>query len=82
MARRAGADDAEVYLESSRELEVKVLGGRLERTTEAVDAGCGLRVGKGGRPGFASTTRTFFPSLASKYAVVRPAIPAPTTQTS
>ncbi|HZE89493.1 MAG TPA: TldD/PmbA family protein [Verrucomicrobiae bacterium] len=56
MAGRAGADAAEALLEWSHEIEIKVVGGRLERTTEAVDLGCGLRVQKRGCPGFASTT--------------------------
>jgi len=56
MATRAGADAAEAYLGSSRELEIKIIGGRVERTVEAEDRGCGLRVSKGIRQGFASTT--------------------------
>ncbi|MBI3448052.1 MAG: TldD/PmbA family protein [Acidobacteria bacterium] len=56
MAGRAGADAAEACFEWSHEIEIKVIAGRLERTTEAVDLGCGLRVQRRGSPGFASTT--------------------------
>jgi len=55
-ARRAGADGAEAYMARSRHLEIKVVNGRLERTEESRDAGCGLRVERGIRQGFASTT--------------------------
>jgi PmbA protein len=56
MAGRAGADAAEAYLGTSREIEIKIIRGRVERTMESEDMGCGLRISKGLRQGFASTT--------------------------
>jgi len=55
-ALAAGADAAEAYLSRSWEREIKVRLGRLERTVEASGTGCGLRVDRGARQGFASTT--------------------------
>ncbi len=55
-AVRSGADAAEAYLSRSAEREVKVRGGRLERTVESASLGCGLRVERGCRHGFSSTT--------------------------
>lgn len=56
MATRAGAGASEAYLGRSREIEVKIRNGRVERTTDAGGTGCGLRVERGSRQGFASTT--------------------------
>jgi PmbA protein len=56
LARRSGADAAETYLSRFKETEIRVRGGRIERTTEAAGLGCGLRVDRGLRQGFASTT--------------------------
>lgn len=55
-AVRSGADAAEAYMSRSAEREVKVRGGRLERTVESANLGCGLRVEREGRHGFSSTT--------------------------
>ena len=56
LARQAGADEAEAYTERSREASVTVANGEIEELSEAVSKGVGLRVIRGGRLGFASTT--------------------------
>jgi len=55
-ASKAGADAAEAYLSRSEQLEIKIVNGLVERTTESRSAGCGLRVERGQRNGFAATT--------------------------
>ncbi len=51
-ADRAGADQAEVFLVSSRRLTVSVNGGRVENMVEANPLGLGLRVIKDSKQGF------------------------------
>lgn len=51
-ARKLGADAAEVYLETSRNLSVEVREGEIETIEEASSAGIGFRVLVGGRLGF------------------------------
>ncbi|HXI04027.1 MAG TPA: DNA gyrase modulator, partial [Candidatus Saccharimonadales bacterium] len=55
-ALRAGADAAEAYLVGGRSTEIRVRGGRIERTVRSDGMGCGLRVDRGRRQGFASST--------------------------
>lgn len=55
-ARRAGADHAEVCLESSRAFQVKVQGGGIESLKQSATRGLGLRVFVGGAEGFVSST--------------------------
>lgn len=55
-ARRAGADEAEAYAERSRESSATVVNGEIEELSEAASKGIGLRVIRGDRLGFASTT--------------------------
>jgi PmbA protein len=47
-----GADEAEVYLESSRNLSIQVLNGEIETVEEASSHGVGFRVFVDGRMGF------------------------------
>ncbi len=56
LASQAGATEAEAYAERSREASVTVANGEIEELSEAVSKGVGLRVVRGGRLGFASTT--------------------------
>ncbi len=51
-ALKAGADAAEVYLETARRLSIQVQDGDLETIEEASTAGIGFRVLAGGRLGF------------------------------
>ncbi len=51
-ALRFGADAAEVYLETGRNLSIQVLNGEIETIEEAATAGIGFRVIVGGRMGF------------------------------
>ena len=51
-ALKFGADSAEVYLETSRDLSVQVQDGEVESISEASSAGIGFRVIVGGRLGF------------------------------
>ncbi len=51
---KKGADAAEVYLESNRELSLEVRNGEIETVQEAASAGAGIRVLIGGRLAFAS----------------------------
>lgn len=53
--RRAGADEAEVYLETGRRLSLEVRNGKLETAQEAASYGVGCRVFVGGRMAFASS---------------------------
>jgi len=55
-ARKAGAKEAEAFVERSRSASVTVRAGEIEELTEAASKGVGLRVIEGGRLGFASTT--------------------------
>ena len=50
-----GADAAEVYIESSRNLSVSVRNGEVETVQEAASGGAGIRVFVGGRMAFASS---------------------------
>src|SRR5262249_8998642 len=49
-------DAAEAYVSRSEDLEIKVRDGRVERSESSGGIGCGVRVEKGARQGFASTT--------------------------
>lgn len=55
-AKKAGAREAEAYVERSRSASVTVRQGEIEELSEAASKGVGLRVVEGGRLGFASTT--------------------------
>ena len=55
LARKAGADEADVYLATSREFEVTVRGSQIEVLKEALSRGLGLRVIRDHRLGFAHT---------------------------
>ncbi len=54
-ARRKGADQAEVYIETSRNLSVEVRNGEIETVQEAAGFGAGFRVFVGGRMAFSSS---------------------------
>src|SRR5262245_25273751 len=56
LARRAGAPEAEAFVERSRSASVTVRAGEIEKLSEAASKGVGLRVIVDGRLGFASTT--------------------------
>ena len=49
-----GADQAEVYLETGRNLQIEVRNGEIETVQEAASHGAGFRVFLGGRMAFAS----------------------------
>jgi len=51
-AQKMGADAAEVYLETNRNLSVQVQDGEIETIEEASSSGIGFRVFAGGRLGF------------------------------
>lgn len=55
-AKRAGAEHAEVCLESSRAFQVKVQGGGIESLKQSATRGLGLRVFVSGAEGFVSST--------------------------
>lgn len=55
-ARRKGANEAEAFLEISRESSVKVRDGEVEDLTQATSKGLGLRVFVDGRMGFSYTS--------------------------
>ena len=55
-ASRFGAELAEAYLSSGKELSIEVREGRVETLKLAEDRGLGVRVLRGGRTGFAYTT--------------------------
>ncbi len=55
-ARRAGADQAEVCLEGTRGLSVRVRSGTIETLKQSGTRGIGLRVIVGGAVGFVSST--------------------------
>ncbi len=50
---KKGADAAEVYLESNRELSLEVRNGEIETVQESASAGAGIRILIGGRLAFA-----------------------------
>jgi PmbA protein len=52
---KKGADAAEIYIESGRQLSVEVRNGEIETVEEAASQGAGIRVFLGGRPAFASS---------------------------
>jgi PmbA protein len=56
LARKAGAKEAEAFVERSREASTTVRAGEIEELSEASSKGIGLRVIVGGRLGFAATT--------------------------
>lgn len=56
MAVRAGADAAEAWASWIQEREVRVRSGKVEKLIEADSGGIGLRVDRGRRQGFASST--------------------------
>lgn len=51
---KKGADAAEVYMESNRELSIEIRNGQIETVQEAASSGAGIRVLIGGRLAFAS----------------------------
>ncbi len=51
-ATKGGADGAEAWAERTREASVRVRDGAIEELTEATSRGLGVRLTKGGRPGF------------------------------
>lgn len=55
-ARAAGADAADVYLQTSTDFSVQVRHGEIETLTQAGSKSLGLRVFQDGRLGFASTS--------------------------
>lgn len=55
-ARRAGADEVEVVIDSGQDFEVTVRGGRIDKLHEAGSRGLGLRVWRGDRQAMASTS--------------------------
>lgn len=55
-ARKAGAEEADVYLQTSTEFNVQVRKGEIETLTQAGSKGLGLRVFVDKRQGFASTS--------------------------
>jgi PmbA protein len=55
-ARKAGADEADVYLQTSTEFNVQVRKGEIETLTQAGSKGLGLRVFVDKRQGFACTS--------------------------
>jgi PmbA protein len=56
MARRAGAHEADVMLQTSTEFNVQVRKGEIETLTQSGSKGLGLRVFVDGRMGFAATS--------------------------
>lgn len=54
-ARRAGADEAEACVQSSRSFSVEVNGGKIETLKQSATRGLGLRVIVGGAVGFVSS---------------------------
>ncbi|OPY57519.1 MAG: peptidase PmbA [Pelotomaculum sp. PtaU1.Bin035] len=55
-ARKSGAENAEAYISSSKELSIDVRKGRVETMKLAEDRGLGLRVISGARAGFSYST--------------------------
>jgi PmbA protein len=56
LARKSGADEAEVSVVDGREFDVDVRKGRIEHLVEAGSRVCGLRVIRGGRTAYASSS--------------------------
>ena len=56
LARKAGAEAADVLIEQASDAEVKVADGQVLTATEATRRGLGLRVFVGGRLGFCAAT--------------------------
>src|SRR5947209_2427780 len=56
MARRAGAEEADVMLQTSTEFNVSVRKGEVETLTQSGSKGLGIRVFVDGRMGFAATS--------------------------
>jgi len=55
-AKKLGANEAEVFLETSRQSSVRVHEGEIQDLTQATSKGLGLRVIRGGKLGFACTS--------------------------
>jgi PmbA protein len=55
-AKKAGAQEAEAFAQRSRQASATVADGEIEELSEAASKGVGLRVIRGDRLGFASTT--------------------------
>ena len=53
---KAKVDQAEVYLSSSKSLQIDVLNGKVEAIDEVNDIGCGIRIIKDHKLGFAYTS--------------------------
>lgn len=64
-AKKAGAEEADVWLQTSTEFSVQVRKGEIETLTQAGNKGLGLRVFIEGRLGFASTS-DFTPEALDK----------------
>ena len=65
MARKAGADEADVMLQTSTEFSVTVRKGEVETLTQSGSNGLGIRVFVDGRMGFAATS-DFEPSVLER----------------
>jgi PmbA protein len=63
MARKAGAHEADVMLQTSTEFNVQVRKGEVETLTQSGSKGLGLRVFVDGRMGFAATSDFDLPVL-------------------
>ena len=63
MARKAGAQEADVMLQTSTEFSVQVRKGEIETLTQSGSKGLGLRVFVDGRLGFAATSDFDIPVL-------------------
>lgn len=66
-AKKLGATQAEVFLETSRQSSVRVREGEIQDLTQATSKGLGLRVIVGGRLGFAYTS-DFDPARVDEFA--------------
>jgi len=56
LIQKKGVDEAEVFLSSTKALKIDVHDGKVEAIDEIDDTGCGLRVIKGKKLGFAFTS--------------------------
>jgi len=65
---KKGADAAEVFLESGRELSLEIRNGEIETVQEAASGGVGIRVLSGGRMAFAAVNDLREASLADAVA--------------
>ena len=74
-AKKAGADAAEVFLETSRNLSIQIQDGEIETIEEASSAGVGFRVIAGGKLGFSYcndfSTKSLEETLARAIAFAR-----------